>query len=113
MKKVIFFVFIIISIIIINNLVGSILSLWQKHDLVVAAETERERAKSENYRLKQQLAQVKKSDFIEKQARDELSLVKPGEQIVILPDESKKLLHKKKSPTTSSNIEQWWNLFAR
>lgn len=112
MKKVLFLVVIVLSVIIINSLVRSIYDLWKKQDLVVRAKIELEKQKEENQRLKSQLSMVGNDEFIEKEARNKLFLVKPGEQEVIIP---KELLDASKSAKpkidNTPNWKKWWNLF--
>jgi cell division protein FtsB/cell division protein DivIC len=45
-----------------------------------------EKMQADNTKLEEQVAEAQGSDFIEKQIRDKLGLVKPGEAIVVLPD---------------------------
>lgn len=95
MKKLVFFVVILISLFIINGLIRSTISLTQKNTVVEKAEKELQAEKAENTKLKKQLAQVSDPTFIEKEARNKLFLVKPGEEVVIIP-----------SPTIVSNPDQ-------
>ena len=88
MKKVILGAIIIVSLIIINNLARSIYSLWQKQELVTTTEKELEREKKMNAELKKQSVAVRDPNYIEKIARDKLFLVKPKEEVVILPGQS-------------------------
>ena len=59
MKKVVFILILIISLLIINNLVRSIYSLWNKQALLVNAKSQLEDEKKKHAQLQQQLAQVK------------------------------------------------------
>lgn len=85
MKKILYLLIIIASIYIMNNLVRSIYSLWQKKDLITAAKMQLAQQQNENEKLQDQLKQVKRNDFIEEEARDKLFMVKDGEKVVILP----------------------------
>lgn len=87
MKKVLFFIILAISIFVINNLIRSIYTLWQKYDLVTLAENELARQKQENQRLKSKLSFVESKEFIEQEARNKLFLVKPGEQEVLISED--------------------------
>jgi cell division protein FtsB len=112
-RKIAFFTIIVILLITINNLIHSIYATWQKQDLIVQAQKNLSVEKEENQRLKKDIAQVNKPQFIESEARDKLLLAKPGEGIVILP---KNQLH---APLSSvqhivdkrPNWQKWWNLF--
>jgi cell division protein FtsB len=109
-KKVAFFITIIVSLIIINGLVRSIIDLWNKQDVVTTARQELNREKQKNEELKVQLGYVKSEQFVEEEARNKLFLVKPGESDVIIPPS---LIEKKeiKKPVVLSPWEQWMKLF--
>ena len=113
MKRIVFFIILACSILIINNLVRSIYTLWQKYDLVTLAEKERQRQKQENQRLKSQLSHVKSKEFVEETARNKLFLVKPGEQEVLIPED---LIKGTSTPSAQKkngdpNWKKWWGLF--
>lgn len=113
MKKVTFILIAILFVFVIQNLLHSIYGLWQKKELLVNARTRVESAKKENLALKEQMEAVKNPAFIERQARDKLLLVKPGEQIVVASDS---LIVKKDSTNVNQqeskpNWQQWWELF--
>lgn len=84
LKKIVFFVFIIASLFIINDLTHSIYNLWQKRDLVDRARRTLSTEKKKNDELKKKLNEVAQPQFIEREARDKLFLVKPGEGIVVV-----------------------------
>lgn len=113
MKKAVSIIILVFFFFIIQNLTQSIFSLWQKRELLISARIDVERTKKENQSLKEQMSAVKKPSFIEKQARDKLYLTKPGEQIVIIPDnlivEEKADQNVKNSDKT--NWQMWWDLF--
>jgi cell division protein FtsB len=113
MKKVIFFITLGICILVINNLVRSIYTLWHKNDLVVDAQRELTKQKQENQKLKSQLSYVESKEFVEEVARNKLFLVKPGEQAVLIPQDLNK-----GTSTPSANIrkqdpnwKKWLKLF--
>lgn len=112
MKKVIFFVIIIIFLFIINNFFHSIYRLWQKQDLIVSARRELAREKAEQRKLANDLEMVKKPNYLEEEARNKLFLVKPGEEVVVIPSTSpsvttKQHIVKKPEPVWL----QWYKLF--
>ena len=111
MKKVLFFIFIVVSFFIINNLVRSIITLWQKQDLVVVAEHDLEAKKRENQVLKQQISRVESLDFVEEQARRKLLLAKQGENEVILPKDTEATQGAKLQIDTRANWQKWVDLF--
>ena len=73
--------------VIINNLVHSIIDLWQKQSFVTIAQKNLQQEQQKNQLLQHQLKTVSQQNFIEQQARDKLLLVKPGEQLVLIPSE--------------------------
>jgi cell division protein FtsB len=113
MKRIIFILLLIFFVFIIQNLFHSIYSLWQKQELLVNAKNELEKEQRTNQSLRQQIDSVKQPSFIEEQARDKLLLIKPGEQMVIIP---KSLIvseeeTKKSSVNKKPNWQQWRELF--
>lgn len=109
MKKILFTTTVIVLLLIINNLVHSILEVWQKKDFVSEAEKELSFQKQENQKLKSELSYSKTSEFIEKEARDKLFMVKKGEQRVLISKGGEELSEQEK--TNIPNWKQWWNLF--
>lgn len=103
MKKTLFIVAVIVFLIIINNLVRSIYSIWQKDKLALDAEKQLSYQKEENERLKSALSYVQTQEFIEKEARDKLFMTKPNESIVLGSQE----IQNDKSPTTKQNKPNW------
>ena len=111
LKKIVFFVIVIVSFFVINNFIHTIYNLWQKNDLLVRAKKDLENEKKENQELKQQLAEVKKPGFVEEEARNKLFLAKPGEGIVIIPTDvlSSGSVEKKQAADTRPNWQKWWD----
>lgn len=112
-KKIAFFAIIIILLATINNLAHSLYTIWQKKDLLVQAQQNLATEKEENQKLKKDIAQVNKPQFIESEARDKLLLTKPGEGIVILPKNQLTISTPSTPHTldTRPNWQKWWNLF--
>ncbi|RJQ38380.1 hypothetical protein C4559_01135 [Candidatus Microgenomates bacterium] len=113
MKKIVYVGVIIISIFIINNFVRSIVNLWSKQDILVKAQKELIDKKRENEDLKKKLSVVESQEFLEKEARNKLLMVKPGEKQVLI---SQELLNstdsaKEKSEENKPNWQKWWELF--
>ena len=109
MKKIIFIIIVIILLLIVNNLVRSIHDLWQKKDYITQVQQELDLQKQENQRLKSALSYSQSQEFIEKQARDKLFMVKAGEQKVLVPQESESSQEAQKD--NNPNWKKWWNLF--
>ena len=113
-KKILFFIVIIFSFFVINNLIHSIYNLWQKQHLVVKENLELEKEKKKNEKLKDSLVNVKKPQFIEEEARNKLFLAKPGEKIIVMPTEylqSSNAAEVTPTPDIRPNWEKWRDLF--
>ncbi|KKR76838.1 MAG: hypothetical protein UU21_C0003G0031 [Candidatus Levybacteria bacterium GW2011_GWA2_40_8] len=108
MKKAAFVISVIVLLVVINNLARSIYDLLKKQDIITSAQTQFEEEKFENEELRRELAKIDNKDFIEKEARDKLFLVKPDEKEVILPEtETQTKEEKKESP----NYQKWLEIF--
>jgi cell division protein DivIC len=113
MKRIIFILVVISCVFIINNLVHSIYSLWQKQDVLVQAKQDLEKERRQNSSLKTELHAVKSPQFVEEQARDKLLLVKPGEDLVVVPTELIAGAQPKivKQAPVRPNWQQWMDYF--
>lgn len=113
MKRIIFLASLIASLFILNSLVRSISSLWSKQELLVKAQKQLENKKRENEQLGKRLSQVQSQEFIEKEVRNRLFLVKPGESLVLIPEELLKASEsaKGKAKDQKPNWQKWWELF--
>ena len=112
MKKIFFITTVIIFLIIVNNLVRSIYDIWNKKDFVAKAEKELSFQKEQNDRLKSQLSFVQTPEFIEKEARDKLFMVKKGEQRVLVPKDGNSIQNPSKDGNENlPNWKKWWELF--
>ena len=114
MKKVLFIIIVIASVFVINNLVRSIYTLWQKQHLLGEAQQELQEEKKRNKTLREQLKQVESPEYVEKEARNKLFLVRPGESQIILPQGKTATLEASSNPSSRSsepNWKQWWNIF--
>lgn len=67
-----------------------------------------------NFKLAELIKYLDSDDYAEYKARIELGLVKPGESVVVFPQETqenKNLLAQKTDPTEQTNIGLWWDYF--
>lgn len=113
MKKIVFFIVLIASVFVINNLIRSIYTLWQKNDLIVDAQKELTRQKQENQSLKSEVSYAESKEFIEEVARNKLLMVKPGEQGVLIPQDLVQVIatSSAKENKNESNWRKWLKLF--
>jgi cell division protein FtsB len=113
LKKIVFFGIIIASIFIMNSLIHSIYTLWQKNALMTQAQSELEKEKKENQMLKKKLSESKQKQFIEEEARNKLFLAKPGEDMLVIPSQ---YMHASSSASrkivdTRPNWKRWLDVF--
>lgn len=108
-KKVLPFLLIASLIIIIKNLAVSIKDIRNSSKITTNLQKELEQKRLKNEFLKQQLSYVKTDEFVEKEAREKLGLVKEGESVVIPSQEEDK-----KQPISNPSLpnwKKWWSLF--
>lgn len=113
-KKIVFFVFIAFFLFVINELTHSVYNLWKKHDLIDETRRTLIAEKKKNIELKKMLGEVGQQSFIEKEARNKLFLVKPGERIVVVEPTTFILASpssKAKPIEGQPNWKQWWETF--
>ena len=112
-KKIGFFIAVIVLIFVINNFIHSIYSLWQKNNVITHTKIELEKEKKENQELKKQLSEVNNQQFVEEEARDKLFMIRPGEGIILLPTIDMPITPTPR-PVPSEpqpDWKKWWNLF--
>lgn len=71
---------------------------------------------AQNSELKKKLSEIESADFIEEQARDKLGLSKKGETVVIIPDNTLKMVLGASHSAQAlrlSNWLGWWSVFFR
>lgn len=110
LKKVVFVIVVIVLLLVINNLIHSIYNIWNKQDLLTQAQKELIKEQERNRKLKAELSYVQTAGFVEKEARDKLFMVKPGEQQVLIPNIASSE-GKKNQKQQVPNWQQWLNLF--
>lgn len=111
MKKIILPIFIIIFLLfVIRGLVASIITRSQNQDITVTLEEDYKNKQKQNAYLKEKLAYAKSNEFIEKEARNKLGLVREGEYIILGPPlkvaRSEKVVFE-----NDPNWKKWYTLF--
>ncbi len=101
----------IVGIYIVISLVRSNIQLWQQGKTIEQAKQRNEKFKKENENLKQVLSGVENEEFIEKEARNKLNMGKPGEVVVIIPDNLVATSSASQSNHPLYNWEKWKRLF--
>jgi len=89
-KKIALGVILLVSLIVAYNLINQIINSTKSGDRLSQAADTVYKLETKNKELKIKLTQIQSPDFIEQQARDKLGLGKPGETVVIIPEEKLK-----------------------
>jgi cell division protein DivIC len=90
----------------------SLYDLWKRRDILKEREAVLTRLEAENLALKQSLEESQTDEFIEKEARDKLGLVKPGDTVLLLggiPTASTTPIPV--TPQKTPSFRTWWELF--
>lgn len=113
-KKVVLAGISVVVLLIAFNLITQIISTLKSGERLAAQADIVFKLEAKNKELKKKLTQIESPLFIEEQARNKLGLSKPGETIVIIPDQ------KLRSVLGASNSAQqirlpnwlgWWKVF--
>lgn len=102
---------VVVSLVFIVTLSRSIFDLWQKRDMVRERQKELTRVSAENEGLKKKLSEADSPEFIEREARERLGLVKEGEAIVLIPKATAAGMLEEQSEIALPNWQQWLRLF--
>ncbi len=95
---------------IIVSLMVSLVNLIQKKDIVKERQAVLAGIEAEHQKLTEQLKEAQSLPFIERQAREKLGLVRPGEMIVLLGKQNFTSGGSTGEDSTS-NWRKWWKLF--
>lgn len=103
------------SLFIAYNLLSQILQAVKSSERLSSEAEDLFKLEAKNKELKAKLSQIRSPEFIEKEARNKLGLAKPGETVIIIPDEKiRAILQATPSAQTRlSNPLGWWRLFFR
>jgi cell division protein DivIC len=75
---------IIVGVVLSFSLARNLYSTYQNSHILTDAQTKLDSLQRENTQLRQKVADANQMDFIIREARDKLGLVKPGETVVVL-----------------------------
>ena len=113
-KKLVLVAIILVGLIVGYNLVSQILEAAKSGEHLSEALDAVYQLEIKNKELKKRLEKIQSAEVIEEGARDRLGLAKPGETIVIIPEEKiKQILGASSSATIIRwpNWLGWWKVF--
>ena len=107
---------IVIFLILTSSLIKSLKRINEGRALVRRNEAKLEKIRKENEKLEEQLKIIQSDEFVEKQLRNKLGLVKEGEIVVVLPEADivKKLspiIPEEEEAKPRPNWQKWIELF--
>ncbi len=94
--------------------------VWQNYKVnqqIKSLESEIANIENENQKLSDLIAYFQTETFKEKEAREKLGLVKPGEKVLVFPQNEKNeeqfAINNKSTEETEKipNYQKWWNFF--
>ncbi len=115
-KKLTVGTIILVAAIIAYNLVVQITSALSSEKRLSAQAEAVYKLEAQNRKLQDQLKAVTTKEFIEAQARNELGLAKPGETLVIIPEDKLKAVMGVASQSAKPRLANWlgwWEVFFR
>jgi len=102
----------VVSVFVSVGLVRSIIGHWQKRTIVTDRQEAYRLEQARNQELTRKLEEATSSAFVEKQAREKLGLVKPGDTIVLLDtSQNPELNDQINTDDGIPNWKKWWKLF--
>ena len=117
-KRIFVYLVMILSLMISVKLIKDMVKLKAADKRLTEAEQGLEQAKMEQEQLKQKLAESGQGDWWEKQVRNVLNMARPGEVVVVVPEEVKKQGGEPPSAKATggknySNLQQWMLIFSK
>ncbi len=115
MRKFVLYTIIIFQILLIVSLVRGIQLSRRSKVRIANLEATKKQLQIEQEKLKQEGEYYQSSFYLEKVARDEMNLSKPGESVVIVPEKQDIATaadHKPKEEGEKENWQKWWEVLS-
>lgn len=112
-KKISAVIFILLGLLIIFNLGKQIATALNSANRLNQEVVQLNNLQDENQQLRTQLSQVESYDYLEQTARNGLNMSKPGETVIVIPQQSIDHilgLDKKPPPPPPPNWQRWARL---
>lgn len=107
----VFLAVVVVSLILVFSSTRRILDLRTTSQKVDELSQYLEDLKSQNEQLRRELEYKKSERFLEEEIRNKLGLVKPGEEVVLLPLEEAQNQETRIKKKEEQNYIKWWKLF--
>lgn len=107
---------ILVFLILASSLIKSVTRIKQGNEIIKKTENRLNKINEENRKLEEQVQIVSSPEYVEKQLRDKMGLVKEGEIVLVLPEPEivKKLAPKlsfNEAVPLKPNYQKWFDLF--
>lgn len=86
-RKVIVGIWIVVCLVLITRSGANVYRLWKAGERVTEAEKKLALVKDENQRLTKELEQAQTDEYMDRLVREKLGYGKPGEVVVVIPQE--------------------------
>jgi len=116
-SKVLFFISLFILILFSFNLAKELINRKDLQNDIDKLQSEIDGLEGKNKELGNLIEYFKSLDFVENEARTKLNLRKPGEKIIIVPEEGEapgiqsNIQKLSLENNTAANPQKWWNYF--
>ncbi len=116
MRKTIVYGILFFQIALIGSLIRGLQLSYKSRERLVEMKSTRDKLVSENEKLRSEIAYVESDYYVEKIAREELHLVRPGEKVVIIPETE--MLNDEEQQSNNNQVDtanwqKWWELMVK
>ena len=117
-SRIVVYAILLFQIILIGSLIRGFQVSYKSRERVEVLRDKKEQLEQEHAKLQADAEYVQSEYYIEKVAREELQRAKPGEQVVILPENSTQYAVrsdqvKNREEREIKNWEKWWFLLVK
>lgn len=115
MRKIVLYGVIIFQILLTISLIRGIQVSRKSSERIASLEATKAQLLQESERIKAEEEYVKSPYYLEKVARDELNLSKPGETVVIVPESVRTAVGKREDKEVveeKENWRKWWDVLS-
>ncbi len=116
LKKIGLVLAIIFAVFVVYNLLSQIFNALKSGERLSTEADSLFKLETKNKELKKKLSQIQTQEFIEKEARNKLGLGKPGETVIVIPDEKIKEILQASDSAKKARLPNplgWWRVFFR
>lgn len=113
MRKTLVYGIIIFQLALIGSLIRGLQLSYKSKERLVEMSNTRDKLVQDNTQLNSEIKYVESDYYVEKVARDELHLARPGEKVVIIPETEQireEAQQSNNNHVETANWQKWWDL---